>query len=551
MKNRMLRALGALTLTLALALTVFPLWPAAQEPAAQEDYAGYLVILGDAPQVASIDLLGQATLMAAHEEREELLPLSQGAGVYKAADLSQVQNLVWSGQVLSAELDQKAELAAVSDLETDHSDPTKPDDPYFINQSYEYQFYLKDTDKHGISVRAAWDAGLTGDGVTVAVIDSGLNGEHIDAPAKQARGRYYYYREEANGRYPFTINGQIHYYNYYSSDYVVDDMGHGTNVAGLIAAQKDNGVGIAGIAPDVTFMPIRCFTAAKGYLGGYTSNLISGVTYAMDNGANIINMSWGLQNDSPALRAVLTQAANQGCILVAATGNSGGSVLQYPAAYDNVIAVSSTNKDGGLSDFSPRNGDVDVCAPGGQLNGHQIWTIGYSSNTSMVQGDGTSFAAPMVVAVAALLKQADPAMTQADFLALLEGNCDPVTLRSGDDPSYAGAGLLNVEKLLDAMGCTGSTLQREGDALTFRAAYHPVQNAGHVAPQSAILMVAAYNDQGHLLDSQTASAALSGYGAYSLSARFDDPRIATLRAFYLQDDETLAAAAPATQVAVR
>ena len=193
MKNRILRALGALTLALVMALT---LWPAALAAPVQEeaDFSGYLVMLSDSPQAAlfSLDPMSHITLMAAEEEREELLPLAEGLGIYKAAELSDIQNLVWSGQVLSAEPDYKAELFAVPELDTDHSDPTKPNDPYFIDEDYNYQFSIKDTDAHGITARAAWDAGLTGDGVTIAVIDTGINGDHVDAPLKIARGRYYY-----------------------------------------------------------------------------------------------------------------------------------------------------------------------------------------------------------------------------------------------------------------------------------------------------------------------------------------------------------------------
>lgn len=550
--KRMVNALGAFALTLVLALTLAagPIRAAAEETEVTGSYSGYLVMLAPQETAAySADPMEQATLMAAYNEREELLPLVEDAGIYKAANLSDIQNLVWSGQVQVVEPDYEAELFD-ADLDTDHTDPTKPNDPYFIDQTYEYQFSLKDADKHGISVRAAWDAGLTGEGVTVAVIDSGLNVDHVDAPAKVARGRYYFYREEANGRYEFVINGVTHYYNYYSSDYIVDNMGHGTMVSGLIAAQKDNGLGIAGIAPNVTLLPVRCFTATAGHLGGYTSNLISGINYAVENGADIINMSWGIRNDSASLKAAITRAANAGCILFAAVGNDGASSLQYPAAYDNVIGVGSTDKSGTLSDFSQRNGSVDVCAPGGKSGGQQIWSLGYSSTTAIAKGDGTSFSSPIAAASAALLKEADPTMTQADFLDLLAGNCDAVTLRAADDPAHAGLGLLNLEKLLDAMGYAGTTLEWNGEDVTFRVAYHPVQSDSAQPDASAMLLIGAYNAQGHLLDSKIAAPALSSYGAYSLSAQFSDPDIATLRAFYLKNDAALTTLAPAVERAV-
>lgn len=551
--NRVLKALGAFALTLVLTLTLAAV-PfdvlAAEAPGGNAAYAGYLVILTPQAEVPAVaGLMAEATLFAASSEREELLPLAESVGVYKANDLSDIQNLVYSGQVQLAEPDYEAQLFA-DNLPTDHADPTMPNDPYFIDQTAEYQFNLKDSDKHGISVRAAWEAGLTGEGVTVAVIDSGLNGDHVDVPLKVARGRYYYYREMEGGRYEFTINGVTRYYNYYSSDYVADDVGHGTMVSGIIAAQKDNGRAITGIAPNVTLMPVRCFTKTAGHLGGYTSNLISGVTYAMENGADIINMSWGITNESQALHTVITEAANKGCILIAAVGNDGNTTVQYPAMYDNVIGVGSTDKSGYLSDFSQRNASVAVCAPGGSHGGQQIYSLGYSSATAIAKGDGTSFSAPMVAAAAALLKEADPHMTQTDFLNLLEGNCDPVLFRTGDNPAHAGRGLLNLEKLLDAMGYAGATANPSDAGTTVRAAYHPVQSASRQPDSTALILLGAYNAQGHLLDSKIASAGLSKYGAYVSSAQFDVPEAVTYRAFYLKDDATLSALADPAQTDV-
>lgn len=548
--NRVWNALGAFALTLVLTLTLAAV-PfdvlAAEAPGSEGEYAGYLVILAPAEQVpAPAGLMGEATLFAAYDEREELLPLAECVGIYKTNDLSDIQNMVYSGQVLQVEPDYQVQLFA-DDLPTDHSDPTMPNDPYFIDQKANYQFNLKDADQHGISVRAAWEAGLTGEGVTVAVIDSGLNADHVDVPAKVARGRYYYYREEADGA--FIINSR--YYNYYSNDYVMDDMGHGTMVSGIIAAQKDNGRAIAGIAPNVTLMPVRCFTKTPGHVAGYTSNMISAVTYAMENGADVINMSWGITKDSPALHAVITKAHNAGCILVAAVGNEGNSgIPQYPAMYDEVIGVGSTDKSGYLSNFSQRVDCVDLCAPGGTHSGGQIYSLGFSSATAIAKGDGTSFSAPMVSAAIALLKEADPHMTQADFLNLLEGNCDPVLLRAGDDPKHAGRGLLNLEKLLDAMGHAGVTATATDGATAVRAAYHPVQSAASQPDPAALILLGAYNAQGHLLDSKIASVGQSKYGAYVASAQFDVPKAVTYRAFYLKNDATLAALTGPAQVEV-
>lgn len=539
--NRILKALGAfaLTLVLVLSLAATGLCAAALERSeeVQASAAGYLVILKDPEEVVSESgdeeaaLFGlEATLFAAQSEREELIPLAEEMGIYKTDDLDSIQNLVWSDQVELIEPDYEAQLF---ELDIDH--PADPNDDYF--QSH-YQFNLTD-----IHAQSAWDAGLTGEGVTVAVIDSGLNVDHLDVPTKVGRGRYYFYREEAGGRYHFTINGVTKDYNYYSNDNISDNKGHGTMVSGIIAASTNNAVtggykgGIAGIAPNVTLMPVRCFTSTPGHLGGYTSNLISGINYAVDNGADIINMSWGLASESAALKKTINNAATAGCILIAAAGNDGDFTPQYPAAWPNVISVGSTNKQGGLSDFSQRTETVDICAPGGTLGGQQIYSLWYTSKDGIGKGDGTSFSAPLVAGAAALLKERDPSMTQADFLALLRDTSDLDRIAAADRP-YAGYGLLNLKKLLTATGHSGAMLRYgEGSAVTIRAAHFPTadENAGSYA----LVMIGAYNPAGHLLDSRMAiSDMAAGYGAFSLTATFQNPEAATLKAYFL-DSATL------------
>lgn len=547
--KRIFKALNAFSLTLALGLTLWtlPLGAAAQAAEAEGEYVGYLVMLDDQAHAPALFSAGEATLMAAYNEREELLPLVESMGIYKAGDLDDIQNLVWSGQVLSAEPDYKAELFDASDLGTDHLDPTRPNDPYFTEQNQNYQYNLKDSDLYGASIRAAWDAGLTGEGVSVAVIDSGLNTMHLDAPIKVGQGRYYYYREDPNGKWTFTVQGVTKRYNYYSSDYILDNLGHGSMVSGIIAANTNNRSdhytgGIAGIAPNATIIPIRCFTAVQGHVGGYASNLISGINYAVQNGAHIINMSWGLREESLSLKNTLTAAANAGCILIAAAGNDGTSAVQYPAVYDNVISVGSVDNANRLSSFSQRSDKVNICAPGGGTGANQrIHSLWFTSEDAIGYGVGTSFSAPVVAAAAALLKEHDSTMTQQDFLTLLRNNSDPVVTGSADDQAYVGYGTLNMGKILNATGHTGAMIRYgEDGSVTVRAAHYP-RSTGTSAQQSALALVGVYNAAGHLLDSVTATVTKpAGYSAYSHCVTFpsvDDA--ATVRDFFL-DNGTLA-----------
>lgn len=546
--NRVFKALGAFSLSLALILALGgqSLCLAAEEPQNTASSAGYLLILDPEAQAAPFSLAqpGQATLSAADMEQEELLPIAEEMNIYKTDDLTQVQNLVWSGRVVLAEPDYQAEL-----LDLDLSDLSNPNDDYFVSH---YQYNLENS-----NIQAAWDAGLTGEGVSVAVIDSGLNISHLDVPVKVARGRYYYYREKEDGRWTFTVNGVTKRYGYYSSDYIMDNLGHGSMVSGIIAANTNNRSdsytgGIAGAAPNATIIPIRCFTATQGHIGGYASNLISGVNYAVQNGADIINMSWGLREESLSLKNALTTAANSGCILIAAAGNDGTSAIQYPAVYDNVISVGSVDRTGTLSDFSQRSGKVNICAPGGNNSGTRqpIYSLGSSSSSAINYGVGTSFSAPLIAGAAALLKEHDPTMTQQDFLALLRDNSDPVTTQTQADQAYVGYGTLNMGRLLDATGHTGSMLRYEGDgSLTVRSAYYP--KAADPAPTNSTVMVGVYNEAGHLLDSVAATVTKAGgHTAYSTCVTFPAlEEAASVRAFFL-DNATLAPLAAPSETAV-
>ncbi len=540
--KRMLKALCAFSLTLVLVLSLgaFPLCSAAEGEETDAPSAGYLLILDpDATPQNDLPygLFGQATLMAAEEERAGLLPIVEEDNIYRANDLSEIRNLVWTGKVAVLEPDYQIEL-----FDMDLADLANPNDDFFTTG---YQFYLEH-----INVQSAWDAGLTGEGVTVAVIDTGLNVDHVDVPIKVGRGRYYFFREETGGT-DLEFNGKK--YNFYSNDYIVDSLGHGSMISGIIAANTNNRSdsytgGVAGIAPNATILPIRCFTNTEGHLGGFTSNVIAGIDYAVNNGADVINMSWGFDKNSTPLRNTITKAANAGCILVAAAGNNAGTTPQYPAAYDNVISVGSTNFYGALSDFSRRHASVNICAPGGAssdgVSTHVIHSLWHSGETSMGKGVGTSYSAPMVAAAAALLKERDPAMTQADFLALLRDNSAPVTTTKPADQAYVGYGRLDLKRILDATGHT-SSIVRYGDdgTVTVRAAHYP--RAADAPGQNSLVMLGAYNPEGHLLDSRAATVdRASGYGAWSFCTTFQVPDAAWLRSFFLDNATLNALAAP-------
>lgn len=522
--KRILKALGAFALSLTFILSMASMPASAAENALNGDpetSSGYIVVLNAPPASPfSFDPLAAATLMAAEDEREELFPLAKDWNIYMAGSLDEVQSLVYSGQVTVLEPDYEAELF---DL-----DPANPDDPML-----EQQFNL--IGDCGVSVRSAWEAGLTGEGVTIAVIDSGINDTHEDAPLKIGRGRYFYYREEADGRY--ELNGKR--YGYYSSGNYVDDVGHGSMVCGIIAAATGNGKGVSSIAPGATILPIRCFTNTEGHVGGRVSNLISGLNFAVENGADIINMSWGVRTASSSLQTAVDAAYRAGCILIAAAGNDGAAAAfttQYPAAWDNVISVGATDELGRLPYYSQRTKTVNVCAPGGSAKSKIVSTHcgpAYSYSTNL----GTSFSAPAVSAAAALLLQADPTMAQGDFFSLLQATSHPVTQavdKGGNvtetGAAYSGVGRMDIQALLDKVGYAGCTAKRTEDGCEVYAAYHPVKDS---SVDRLIAMVGGYNAKGHLVESHSAALTKTQYNNCAKAFTFSDPTITEFRTFYL------------------
>lgn len=526
--KRILKALSAFALSLVftLALAVMPVSAAENSLADDHDssYAGYLVILTQAqPASLSADPFEAATLMAAADERDDLLALAEDWNIYKVDTLDQIQSLVYAGQVEVVEPDYEAELFDVT--------PVAPYDPRLSSQSLL-------TGAYGVKVQSAWEAGLTGDGVTVAVVDSGINEDHEDVPAKIGRGRYFFYREEENGRYELTTKtasgaSVTKRYGYYSSNNWIDNTGHGSMVSGVIAAATDNGKGIASIAPEATILPIRCFTSTPGHVGGLTSNLISGINYAVANGADIINMSWGLTKESASLKTAVDAAYQAGCILIAAAGNDGNVTNQYPAAWDNVISVGSVDMNGRLTSYSQRVTSVNVCAPGGTSSSPTV-SLGHSSPTAYLSKIGTSFSAPAVAAAAALLLQADPTMTQTDFLKLL--NDTSHQLSNPIDQRYSGAGWMDIQALLDAAGYAGSSIIHTGSGLQVYASYHPTKDSSN---GSVVTVAAGYNSAGHLVESHSATLSKSQYNNCAKAFPFVRDDIAQFRTYFL-DPSSLA-----------
>jgi len=246
-------------------------------------------------------------------------------------------------------------------------------------------------------------------GIRIAVLDTGV--------AYRDLGRFRRSPDFADTRFvaPYDFVDD--------TPYPVDRNGHGTHVAGTIAEETNNGVGVSGLAWGATIMPVRVLDA-RGY--GDATTIAKGIRYAVRHGARVINMSLEFStsvrsSEIPAITAALRYANGKGVVVVGSSGNEGEARIAYPARTSNVISVGATTDDGCLADFSNDGIGLDLVAPGGGddaalandpnchpgRHGADIYQMTYTSSASrfgLPSGyDGTSMAAPHVSATAALV----------------------------------------------------------------------------------------------------------------------------------------------------
>ncbi|MFN5378371.1 MAG: S8 family serine peptidase [Ignavibacteria bacterium] len=219
-----------------------------------------------------------------------------------------------------------------------------------------------------------------------------------------------------------------------------DEHGHGTLVAGVIAATKDNGKGIAGLAYDARLRAIRAFDATGS---AEEDDIAAAIVYAASNKVNIINMSFGDGVNSPLMQDAIEYARIQGCILVASAGNSGQVSAQYPASYAGVIVVAATNSRDMRAPFSSIGPVVSLSAPG-----QAILTTSVNSRYRTVSG--TSFSAPYVAAAAALLIEQNPDINADEVRGTLMASSKDLGA-VGWDVLY-GSGRLRSDAALEQMG---------------------------------------------------------------------------------------------------
>ena len=334
-----------------------------------------------------------------------------------------VANLNADSSVEFAEIDERLQPLAV------------PNDPYFASHNWHLQNVAG-----GINAPAAWDISK-GAGAVVAVLDTGILPEHPDFEAGALLQGYDFITDSFVSRRPTDdrVPGALDYgdWNDDPNECDIDTSSwHGTHVAGTVAQGTNDGIGMAGVAPKATILPVRVL----GRCGGYNSDIAEAITWASGgsvngvpanpNPAQVINMSLGGGGACGNLmQNAINGAVSRGTTVVVAAGNSNGNVNNYsPASCDNVITVGANRYNGGRASYSNYGTKVDLAAPGGgggtdgNPNGYVWQSISYS-DTGPYDDDlgwggmaGTSMAAPHVAGVVALVQS-----------ALVANNQDPLT----------------------------------------------------------------------------------------------------------------------------
>ncbi len=236
--------------------------------------------------------------------------------------------------------------------------------------------------------------------------------------------------------------------DYRDADPFADDdgSGHGTNVAGIVAAVRNNGVGITGIAPRVRLVSLRAF----GRDGrGDDEDIAKAVIYAAENDISVLNLSFGDTHISPLMHESIRYAVERGVVVVASAGNVGGDKPHYPSDYPEVISVAWLSSDGqGLASRATSGVGVDLGAPGSSIYTTTVPPDNTDSTAESFYGrrSGSSMAAPMVAAAAALVRSIDPALSPASVRSALTSSAHDVG-ESGWDHA-TGAGLLQVAEAL-------------------------------------------------------------------------------------------------------
>lgn len=369
-----------------------------------------------------------------------------------------------------------------------------PDDPYYNSSGSWGQPSSDMWGLHALNPENAWDQSR-GSGIVIAVIDTGVDYTHEDL-YRDSNGNGVL---DAGEQYNVWINAgedinhngiidagdfdgvddgdgfidDIRGWNFVSNNNnPLDDHGHGTHVAGIIAAVGNNGRGITGVAPMARIMAVKCL-GANG--SGSETNLANGIIYAADRGAHIINNSWGGGGQSQLVKSAIDYARSRNCVVTAAAGNSAWNAGQFfPANVPGVLTVGALNTSSSRAYFSNYGSVVSFSAPGVDIlslraAGTDLYRDGKhfvpsgDANAKYYRSDGTSMACPFASGLAALILGKEPSLSETAVRRAMAASAVPFA-----DPSfYLGTGFLNAESALSvipqASGVGAAIAQPEND----------------------------------------------------------------------------------------
>ena len=268
-----------------------------------------------------------------------------------------------------------------------------------------------------MTITEAWDISGGSSGIIVAVLDTGVDASHPDLAGRILSDGYNFVAGNAD---------------------TSDDNGHGTMSAGIIAAGVDNGTGLSGATQSCSILPVKVLDA-KG--NGQVSKIAAGITYAADYGADVINLSLGCPESSQTLQDAVNYAYGKGVIVIAASGNSGGSI-QYPAACSHALSVGAVTSASVIATYSNYGSQQGLVAVGSGI-------FSTSLNGGYAVGSGTSYAAPFVSSLAALLLSVDPALSPDELTAVMQNTATDLGDAGWDQ--YYGHGCVSFSAALQSI----------------------------------------------------------------------------------------------------
>jgi subtilisin family serine protease len=327
---------------------------------------------------------------------------------------------------------------------------TTPNDPYYSTagtwgQQYDDQWGLKN-----IQAEKAWNVSRGNNNVIVAVIDTGVDYTHPDLSANiwsnpnEVSGNGI---DDDNNGYPDDAMG----WNFIDdNNKPMDTHGHGTHLSGIIAAVGNNGLGIAGVCWQAKIMVLKALTDSGS---GASDQLAQAIKYAVDNGARVINISWGGYGNSRLIQDALSYAYNHNCVIVAAAGNNNTNAERFfPGNYSQAITVAACDANDQRASFSNYGTNVDVSAPGVDILSLKAkGTDMGRKETNIVGGEyyrasGTSMATPFVSGLAALIIASNRDLTNLEVEEKIISSCDDLGTAGKD--AYYGYGRINASQAL-------------------------------------------------------------------------------------------------------